>query len=426
MKNTTIQSINTDQLNLLMELVGKINSNLDLESLLRDIMDSAKVIMDSEASSLFLLSEDKKKLTLTIPTGPATAELSGKNISSSQGIIGWVTQNREPVLVNNVQDDDRFEGELSENSSFTTKNLICVPLINHEGNLIGVLEAINRKKEEDFSKNLIPVFQTLANQAAIAIENAKLQQERIEKELMYKELEVARTIQSGFWPKKVPNIDGYRIAGCSKPAKSVGGDYYDYIQIPKTNRWGFTVADVTGKGVPASLLMATMRASLRSHVENNNNVGESVNKVNKLIYEDSPIDKFITAVYGELDTESNSFNYVNAGHNNPYLLNPEKHELKALETGGVILGIMDPVDFTEDTITINQGEKLILFSDGIPEARNTQGDFFSDEAFEEWLLEHKSLSASQMMRNLLKTIETFANGEPQSDDITLIIIERVH
>ncbi|MBO6584625.1 MAG: SpoIIE family protein phosphatase [Gracilimonas sp.] len=422
---TTSQSINIEQLNLLMELVGKINSNLELDKLLREIMDSAKIIMDTEASSLFLLSEDKSKLTLTIPTGPATAELSGKSMPSNQGLSGWVVQNVEPVLVRDVQKDPRFAGELSVSSSFTTKDLICVPLINHNGKVIGALQAINKKNPEELSEDLIPVFQTMANQAAIAIENAKLQQERIEKELMDKELEVARTIQSGFWPKEVPNIPHYRIAGCSKPAKSVGGDYYDYIPIPGTKRWGFTVADVTGKGVPASLLMATMRASLRSHVENNKNVGDSINSVNKLIYEDSPIDKFITAVYGELDTETHTFNYVNAGHNNPYLLDVHNHNLSQLEVGGVMLGIMDPVDFKGDSIKLYSGNKLILFSDGIPEARNTEGEFFSDEGFEQWLLEHKSLTPSQMMMNLLKTIDNFSKGQPQSDDITLIIIERV-
>ena len=421
---TTIQSINIDQLNLLMELVGKINSNLEPDKLLREIMDSAKIIMDTEASSLFLLSEDKSKLILTVPTGPATAELSGKSIPSSQGLSGWVVQNKEPLLVHDVQKDPRFAGELST-SSFVTKDLICVPLINHDGKVIGALQAINRKKPEDLTEELIPVFQTLANQAAIAIENAKLQQQRIEKEIMVKELEVARTIQSGFWPKEVPNIPNYRIAGCSKPAKSVGGDYYDYIPIPNTHRWGFTVADVTGKGVPASLLMATMRASLRSHVENNNNVEDSINKVNKLIFEDSPIDKFITAVYGELDTESHTFKYVNAGHNNPYLLDVHNHKLSQLEMGGVMLGIMDPVDFDGESISLYPGNKLILFSDGIPEARNNEGDFFSDEAFEKWLLEHKHLSPSQMMMNLLKTIDAFSKGQAQSDDITLIIIERI-
>jgi|AntRauTorckE6833_2_1112554.scaffolds.fasta_scaffold00066_28 sigma-B regulation protein RsbU (phosphoserine phosphatase) len=422
---TTIQSINGDQLNLLMALVGKMNSNLKLETLLLDIMDSTKIIMDSQASSLFLLSDDKTRLTLTVPTGPATAEVSGKSIPSNQGLSGWVVQNREPVLVNDVQNDERFEGELSEATSFVTNDLICVPLINNEDEVIGVLQAINRKDDKEFTDELIPVFQTLANQAAIAIENAKLQEERLEKELMHKELEVARTIQSGFWPKEVPNIPNYRVAGCSKPAKSVGGDYYDYIPIPNTSRWGFTVADVTGKGVPASLLMATMRASLRSHVENNNNVSDSINRVNKLIFEDSPIDKFITAVYGELDTENHVFNYVNAGHNNPYLLNVHQNKLTQLEVGGVMLGIMDPVDFTGDSITMEAGEKLILFSDGIPEARNTEGDFFTDEAFEEWLLDHKSLTPSQMMMNLLKTIDNFSKGQAQSDDITIIIIERV-
>ncbi|MEX0844367.1 MAG: GAF domain-containing protein, partial [Balneolaceae bacterium] len=310
MLSDTLQSIKVDQLNLLMELVGKINSNLKPKKLLREIMDSAKIIMDSEASSLFLLNEDKSKLNLSIPTGPATAELSGKSIPADQGISGWSVQHKEPVIVNHVKDDPRFAGELSINSSFTTRNLICVPLINHNGKVIGALEAINKKGDSLFTDQQIPVFQTLANQAAIAIENAKLQQERIEKELMDKELEVARNIQAGFWPKQVPDIPNYRIAGFSKPAKSVGGDYYDYIKIPGSNRWGFTIADVSGKGVPASLLMATMRASLRSHVENNNNVNESVNKVNKIIFEDSPVDKFITAVYGELDTESHTFNYV--------------------------------------------------------------------------------------------------------------------
>lgn len=413
-----------EQLELLMELISKINSNLELDKLLREIMNSAKIIMNSEASSLFLLSDDKTELTLTIPTGPVTADLSGKSIPSDQGLSGWVVQNAKPVVVEDVQSDKRFVGEMNGNSTFKTRDLICVPLINNKGAVIGALQAINKKDAAQPTDDLVPIFQTMANQAAIAIENAKLQQERIEKELMEKELDVARTIQSGFWPKQVPDIPNYRIAGCSKPAKSVGGDYYDYIPIPGTNRWGFTVADVTGKGVPASLLMATMRASLRSQVENNHSVSESIKKVNKLIFEDSPMDKFITAVYGELDTENHSFKYVNAGHNNPYLLNPEKSILKKLNVGGVMLGIMDGVDYNADSVTLEAGEKLILFSDGIPEAQNKTGEFFSDESFEEWLLEHKSLTPTQMMMNLLKTIENFSKGKPQSDDITLIIIER--
>ncbi len=416
--------IKLNKLNLLMSLIGKINSNLEVEILLREIMESTKVMMDSEASSMFILSKDRTKLTLSVPTGPATAEISGKSIPSDHGIVGWVTQNEKSVVVNDVQADSRFKGEITNSKSFITRNLISVPLINHNGILIGTLQAINKKAGKDFDKKLVPIFQALANQVAIAIENAMLQKQLIEKERIEKELQVARNIQSGFWPKETPNILNYSVAGCSRTAKSVGGDYYDYIKIPQTSNWGFTVSDVSGKGVPASLLMATMRASLRSHVENEFDVSESMQKVNKLIYEDSPIDKFITSVYGTLNTENHTFTYVNAGHNNPLIIRTNENRLEELKVGGVMLGIMDPVEFEEETINLNPGDKLVLFSDGITEAQNTKGEFFEDERFEEWLLSNKHKSPFDMMIDLLNDLVSFTNGEPQSDDITLIILER--
>ena len=315
--------MDADQLGLLMEMISKINSNLELDNLLLQIMNSAKKIMDSEASSLFLLSDDGKKLNLTVPTGPYTAEISGTSFPADKGISGWVVQNKKSVVVHDVQNDPRFGGEITGDSEFQTEQLACVPLINHDEEVIGALQAINSIDGDPFTEALLPVFQTLANQAAIAIENSKLQQQRIENERHAKEMEVAHTIQSGFWPDQKPGIDGYSIAGVSNPAKNVGGDYYDYIQIPDSNRWGFAVADVSGKGVPGALLMATLRASIRSNVETHQDVSSSIKKSNKLICKDSPSEKFITAFYGELNPESHTFNYVNAGHNHPFLLDPE-------------------------------------------------------------------------------------------------------
>lgn len=420
-------SLDVEQINLLINLISKINSNFEVDALLHEIMVAAKVIMKAEASSLYLLSEDKSELILTIPTGPATAELSGKTIPASRGISGWAVQYKQPLIIDDVRSDPRFLGELSEEYEFISKNMICVPLINHKDQVIGALQAINKNEREGsgFNSDDLPIFQTLANHAAIAIENTLLQQQRLEKEVLDKELDVARTIQSGFWPKNIPEIDNYQVTGYSRAAKSVGGDYFDYFEIPDSKNWGFTVADVSGKGVPASLLMATMRASLRSHVENSHSVVKSMNLVNKIIFEDSPIDKFITAVYGVLDTEKNTFRYVNAGHNNPYLVCPEKKEITLLKTSGVMLGIIHPIEFEEFKIEIKPGQKIVIFSDGIPEAQNVNDEFFSDEAFEDWLCEHSDLSASQMMVKLLDTIHRFCEGANQSDDITLIIIERI-
>lgn len=408
-----------------MGLIGKINSNIDVDKLLFEIMQAAKLIMNAEASSLFLLSEDGKNLILSVPTGPATAELSGKTIPSNSGISGWSIQYRQPLIIDDVQNDPRFRGELSVQTEFTSKNMICVPLINHDNKTIGALQSINKQNDEGFTTTDLNMFQTLANHAAIAIENTLLHKQRVEKELIDKELEVARTIQSGFWPKQVPEIPNYQVSGYSRAAKSVGGDYFDYIETPDPKKWGFTVADVSGKGVPASLLMATMRASLRSHVENNRTVMDSMKKVNKIIFEDSPIDKFITAVYGVLDTENNTFKYVNAGHNNPYIVNPDEKKITPLITSGVMLGIIHPIEFEEDIVEIKVGEKLVIYSDGIPEAQNKAGEFFGDETLENWLIEHSDLGASQMMISLLDTIHNFSQGENQSDDITIIIIERV-
>jgi len=417
--------INVEQLNLLMGLIGKINSNINVDALLHEIMEAAKLIMDTEASSLFLLSEDKTKLILTIPTGPVTAELSGKSIPANSGISGWSVQYRQTLIIDDIQSDPRFNGELSKESDFVSKNMICVPLINHDNQVIGALQSINKNKGKDFNTSDIHLFQTLANHAAIAIESTMLHEQRIEKEIMDKELEVARNIQSGFWPKSIPEIANYQISGYSRAAKSVGGDYFDYIEIPNSKNWGFTVADVSGKGVPASLLMATMRASLRSHVENSRNVVDSMKMVNKIIYEDSPIDKFITAVYGVLDTEKNTFRYVNAGHNNPLLVNPKEKTITKLISSGVMLGIIQPIEFEVDVIEIKIGEKLVIFSDGIPEAENLEGEFFEDETLEQWLLDNADLGASQMMAKLLDTLYNFTQGANQSDDITIIIIERV-
>jgi len=416
--------LHADQLNQLMELVGKINSNLELDKLLLEIMNSSKKIMESEASSLFLLSDDGKELKLTVPTGRFTAEISGITIPVDKGISGWVVQNMEPVIIHDVQKDPRFGGEITGDSEFQTKEIACVPLINHNGEVIGALQAINSTNGGSFSEELLPVFQTLANQAAIAIENSKLQQQRIQNERHAKEMEVARTIQSGFWPDEEPDIENYSIAGVSNPAESVGGDYYDYISIPNSKKWGFTVADVSGKGVPAGLLMATLRACLRSNVENHQDISTSIQKANKLIFKDSPPEKFITAFYGELNPEIHTFKYVNAGHNHPYLLDSENDKIIQLEMSGIMLGVDESEVFIEHYLTLAPGQKIVMFSDGIPEALNSAGQFFSDARFEEWLIEHRNLSPREMLSQLLATIKNFTEGEAQSDDITVVILGR--
>ena len=411
---------------LLLDIVGKFNSTMDPSRLLHDIIESTKGMVEAEASSLFLLSDGGKNLELTIPTGPATAEVSGKKIASNHGISGWVVQHQQPVLITDVQSDPRFQGELLSNPKFQSRNMICVPLNNNQWKTIGVLQAINIK--EDFlNEEMLGLFQTLANQAATALENVHVKQQQLAAELVNKELEVATEIQARFFPQQTPNLEGYEVAGCSIPAKDVGGDYYDFIPNPEPCQHGFVVADVTGKGVPASLLMATMRATLRANIQNNpNDIVQALRQVNGDIYRDSPVDKFITSIYCNLDYESHELSYVNSGHNPPYIVRANDNRIEELDQGGVMLGIMEEIDLPKATLSIDKGDILMLFSDGVTEATNPSGELFSEERFERWLLDHNQLSAEEMKDALLKTLRDYADGSPQSDDITFIIVKRTN
>ena len=411
---------------LLLDIVGKFNSTMDPSRLLHDIIESTKGMVEAEASSLFLLSDGGKNLELTIPTGPATAEVSGKKIASDHGISGWVVQHQQPVLITDVQSDPRFQGELLSNPKFQSRNMICVPLNNNQGKTIGVLQAINIK--EDFlNEEMLGLVQTLANQAATALENVHVKQQQLAAELVNKELEVATEIQARFFPQQTPNLEGYEVAGCSIPAKDVGGDYYDFIPNPEPCQHGFVVADVTGKGVPASLLMATMRATLRANIQNNpNDIVQALRQVNGDIYRDSPVDKFITSIYCNLDYESHELSYVNSGHNPPYIVRANDNRIEELDQGGVMLGIMEEIDLPKATLSIDKGDILMLFSDGVTEATNPSGELFSEERFEQWLLDHNQLSAEEMKDALLKTLRDYADGSPQSDDITFIIVKRTN
>ena len=411
---------------LLLDIVGKFNSTMDPSRLLHDIIESTKGMVEAEASSLFLLSDGGKNLELTIPTGPATAEVSGKKIASDHGISGWVVQHQQPVLITDVQSDPRFQGELLSNPNFQSRNMICVPLNNNQGKTIGVLQAINIK--EDFlNEEMLGLFQTLANQAATALENVHVKQQQLAAELVNKELEVATEIQARFFPQQTPNLEGYEVAGCSIPAKDVGGDYYDFIPNPEPGQHGFVVADVTGKGVPASLLMATMRATLRANIQNNpNDIVQALRQVNGDIYRDSPVDKFITSIYCNLDYESHELSYVNSGHNPPYIVRANDNRIEELDQGGLMLGIMEEIDLPKATLSIDKGDILMLFSDGVTEATNPSGELFSEERFEQWLLDHNQLSAEEMKDALLETLRDYANGSPQSDDITFIIVKRTN
>ncbi len=421
--NKTEQILGDERLDLLMELTGQINSNLDLDDMLQDIINAVKLIMQCEASSLMLYEEETDDLVLSIPTGPATEEITGQHIPKDEGVGGWVFMNEEPTIVNDVEKDSRFLGDI-EPDLFTTRNIICVPLLNHKKEIIGIIQALNKKENEDFIESEIPIFQALANQAAIAIENARLHEQQKQKMLLEQKLDLARSIQSGFIPKEAPTIPGYQIAGITQPATYVGGDYYDFISMSNNMDHVLALGDVTGKGIPASLLMASSRAVLRTQIENNHSLTKTIEFVNRSLFRDTPNHKFITLFCGQLDAENHTFSYVNAGHTDAFHIDYDKGDINHLNKGGLMVGIMDDAEFEEGEVTLKPGQQIIIYSDGISEPQNANGDLYEEVRFKDWLLEHPECTPEETIKLLIEDVKEFSKSSEQSDDITLIVIKR--
>lgn len=406
-----------------MKLTAQINSKSNLESVLSAIMDASKTIMEAEASSLLIVDEETKELVLTTPTGPATAELSNKRFPLDFGIAGWVIKNNETAIVSDVKNDDRFGGDIRE-ELFQTRNVICVPMRDQNEKVIGALQAINTDFVNDQTSGVLLAFEAMANQAAIAITNAHLQKRRVQQELIMQELNLAHSIQSGFWPKETPEITKYNAAGISIPASQVGGDYYDFIPVPNSNKIGLVVADVSGKGMAAALLMATVRSVIRAQVENNHSPSEIIARVNNAIHRDTPADKFITMFYGELDPDNHTFEYVNAGHNPPYLVDHTTKKLTPLEEGGLMLGVMKNMSYDCKKISISPKQQLVIFTDGVTEAQNSKKEFLEEDGLEKWILNKPGLSSEELLNQMKTLVFNFQGDEPQFDDITAIVITR--
>lgn len=416
-----MSNIPQERLLLLFDLIAHINSKMDLNRLLTSIMEAAKTMMDAEASSLFLLDAEKKELEISVPTGEASGRITGFRIPMNQGIAGWVATNNEPLLVADVSKDARFGGDVP-GAGFITRNLLCVPMKNADGKLIGVLQAINYKGGDVFPESEIPLFQRLADQAAISLERERLFHEFMEKQKMEEQLNLARDIQRHLWPRHLPNLPGYSIIGQSKPALEVGGDYYDFIPLDD-GKFAFVIGDVSGKGVGAGLIMATLRATLRTQFAQHSDIDKAMQLVNKAVTNDTRPTEFVTMFLAVLDPVTHVLQYVNAGHNPPYIADQDG-TLTELKAGGPVVGIMHPMVFESRTVVMKPGSILLLYTDGVTEAENAKGDMFEEPLLEIFLRSHVSESIDTIHKNLMAALETFQGDAPQSDDITIIFLKR--
>ncbi|MBX2976995.1 MAG: SpoIIE family protein phosphatase [Ignavibacteriaceae bacterium] len=297
---------------------------------------------------------------------------------------------------------------------------ICIPM-KLQGVTKGIVLLGRRLNNVDYNSADIEFVSSVASIAIVSLENKRLFQEALLKQKLEEELEIAKDIQQKLLPSKIPSFENFEIASLSVSSKQVGGDYYDII-VKNSESFIVSIADVSGKGVPASLLMANLQAVLKAVSRQDLAIDEATGLINDLITENTSDGRFITFFWGIINDKTKNIKYVNAGHNPPILIRNKK--IQKLERGGLILGVVKTfAPYLFEEIQLKSGDVLVLFTDGITEAKNNFDEDFSDERFEKLLHDYSSLSPSEIINKVENEISKFTIGEQQSDDITLVVIK---
>lgn len=404
-----------EELSVLNEISAAIGSSMKVEQITKLIISKCIKKIGVEQGAVTLLKDDS---TDPFKTFVRVIDKSMENIPYRLGVnlAGWMFKNQKPLLINDISTDQRFTGISLETGKI--KSILSVPL-KVKNKLIGLLSLFN-KKSDDFNAEDMRLLSIIAMQSAQIIENARLYEEERKLLVLEEDLRTAKNIQLSLLPKENPHISGIDIAGVSLPAREVGGDYFDFIPIDDRHL-GIAVADVSGKGTSAALLMANLQASLRGHALVNQSVKDTVTKINFMLSRFIDKGKFITLFYGILDIYDKTFTYSNAGHDFPFLLTKDG-DLRTLEKGGIILGMFDNSAYEEETVQLKPGDSMLLYTDGITEATNEKDETFEKERLLELLRNNQDHSAQNLSQKIVDSVITFQGTNPQSDDITLVMV----
>lgn len=346
--------------------------------------------------------------------------LARQKIMVSQSIINLVLDKHSSVLTTDAQADPRFKMKDSVIQS-NIHSAMCAPLWNNR-EIIGVVYADRTALLDQFSEEDLRLLTLLANLAAVKIENAEAIEKAIEMETFKKELSRAAQIQKDLLPKQNPAIENYDIAGLNIPCDQVGGDYYDFIEIDPC-RLGVIIADVSGKGISASLLMASLRAALHVEIRPQVSVADMAARLNDFVHRSAAINRFITFFFCELNLKTGALRYINAGHNPPVLLE-KGGEISRLEPSGFCLGMFPSVVYEAREVSLGVGDAVILYTDGVTDSRDKDNHEFGEECLIELVKKNVRLPAEKIVEKICAELTSFTTGVPPFDDMTLVVLKR--
>ncbi|HYM81411.1 MAG TPA: SpoIIE family protein phosphatase [Candidatus Limnocylindria bacterium] len=399
---------------VLLEVSKTLSAPLEPDAVIEAILKSLRQVVDYDAAGIYLVNPVTSILGLVSEVGYPEGSDEVFNLLVGVGIVGWVAKTGEPVIVPDVNRDPRYVAARPE-----TRSELAAPL-RFEGRTIGVFN-LESDLEDAYHEGHAEMLTAFASQAAVAIERARQVREELERRRLEKELAIAREIQASFLPKHPPEVPGFDIAGTSLPHDQVGGDYYDFIPVAEA-RLGLAIADVSGKGIPASLIMAGFRMSLLAEIRNEFAIRAVMRKVNSLLHESTDRNKFVTAFYGVLDFRNRVLTFSNAGHNPPILLR-RGGALEHLHEGGVALGVLADAHYDDRPIVLFTGDVLVMYTDGVSEAESETGEPFGTERIERTIERLAQRTAQEIVDGVVADVLEWAGERGQNDDLTLLVLK---
>lgn len=400
----------------LIDALRRISVSLDLDTVLDVIVKTIKELINFDAAVIAIVDPHTKRIRTVRQSGYPVAADHHFLLEPGQGIIGSVIAAGEGRIVGDVlQDPNYFKGRVE------TRSEMAAPITTSQGDIIGVIN-LESDRVHGFTKGDLEVATMFAGIVAIAIEMTLMHRELMEKRRIEDELHLAHQVVEGLLPRSIPLLHGFDIYGMNLSVETVGGDYFDFIEV-FDDRLGLLIADVSGKGLPAALIMASFRAYMHATIINEFAARVVMSRVNRLLYDSIAGNKFISAFYGLVDPDTKRMIYINAGHNPPLLIRANgSHEL--LDDGGFALGIFRESRYSEQIIDLKSGDILVLYTDGVSEAKNYRDEEFGVAGLERVVRENANRRAYQICEAIVAAVKEHTHGSGGlEDDLTISVVK---
>jgi phosphoserine phosphatase RsbU/P len=406
------------QLSVLLEATRLLNSTLDLAELLELILKIARTEVKAERGSVFLVDHKHKELWSIVASGLDQQEI---RIPLGSGVAGRVAGTGEIINVEDAYSLDFFDSSFDQKFHYKTQSLLCVPIRHHSTRIVGVLELLNAEGGR-FSQEDVDFMSRLSVYMAMALENARLHRDSLEKQRRERDLVLARSIQRSLLPDSPPVVPGYDIAVLNDPCFDVGGDYYDFLSLGPQSLL-LVIGDVEGKGVPSALVVSKLQATLRALVMHLHSLEVLAFSLNEMLHNSSGSGRYLSLFLGLVDTRRNILQYINAGHAPPVLVRGASGEATLLQEGGTVIGLFPQADFKRGSLKLEAGDVLVCCTDGILEICDEHNQEYGVIRLAECVRRNREKTAQGIVDAVLAEVATYSTASMNVDDKVLMVVK---